>query len=79
MLEEKNTHDHPPHSVENETWNLGSQIQQEAEENRHESREIFEHLTEENEHGKGPFVNYVIMFLAIFDKVSNLVIIGYHQ
>ena len=27
---------------------------------------------------KGPFVNYVIMFLAIFDQVSNLVIIGYH-
>ena len=27
---------------------------------------------------KGPFVNYVIMFLPIFDQVSTLVTIGYH-
>ena len=29
--------------------------------------------------GKGPFVNYVIMFLTIFDQVTTLVIIGYHS
>ena len=27
---------------------------------------------------KGPFVNYVIMFLPIFDQASTLVINGYH-